>query len=126
MDGTEEEPGIIPRTTQFLFECFKQYKKLGWEYKLFASALEIYNETLYDLLSNEQKECEIRMLNSKLPNEIYVSNLTEACVENKDQLERLMEMAKKNRATAATAGNERSSRSHAVSQLRLYGEHGKR
>lgn len=123
MDGNEGEGGIIPRTTDFLFKCFEQYRNLGWQYKLCASFLEIYNETLFDLLSNETKDLEIRMVSAKAPTEIFVSNLTEVNVENKEDLHRLMQMAKSNRATAATAGNERSSRSHAVTQLRLIGEH---
>lgn len=125
MDGAANNTGIIPRTTHLLFDSFAQYKRLGWTYKLYASALEIYNETLYDLLSNEPKDLDIRMVSAKTPNEIFVSNLTEAEVENRDQLCQLLEMAKVNRATAATAGNERSSRSHAVVQLKVVGRHSK-
>lgn len=123
MDGHEGETGIIPRTTDFLFRCFEQYKKLGWRYTLSASFLEIYNEILFDLLSNESKDLDIRMVSAKTPTDIFVSNLTEVEVRNEDELHKLMQMAKSNRATAATIGNERSSRSHAVTQLRLIGEH---
>lgn len=125
MDGAANSTGIIPRTTHLLFDSFAQYKRLGWTYKLYASALEIYNENLYDLLSNDPKDLDIRMVSAKTPNEIFVSNLTEAEVENREQLCQLLEMAKVNRATAATAGNERSSRSHAVVQLKVVGRHSK-
>lgn len=70
MDGAANNTGIIPRTTHLLFDSFAQYKRLGWTYKLYASALEIYNETLYDLLSNEPKDLDIRMVSAKTPNEI--------------------------------------------------------
>lgn len=110
MDGSENSTGIIPRTTDLLFDSFEQYKRLGWNYSLYASALEIYNETLYDLLSNDVKDLDIRMVSAKTPNEIFVSNLTEGKVESRHQLSQLLDMAKVNRATAATAGNERSSR----------------
>lgn len=123
MDGTDVMPGIIPRTIDLLFDCFKQNKRLGWEFTLHASSLEIYNEVLYDLLSNDGKDLEIRMVSAKTPTEIFVSNLTNCEVRNKDELHQLIEFAKQNRATAATAGNERSSRSHSVTQLRLVGEH---
>lgn len=123
MDGTETMPGIIPRTIDLLFDCFKQNKRLGWEFTLRASSLEIYNETLFDLLSNEAKDLDIRMVSAKTPTEIFVSNLTECDVQNGEDLHKLIDFAKMNRATAATVGNERSSRSHSVTQLRLFGEH---
>lgn len=123
MDGTDTAPGIIPRTIDLLFDCFKQNKRFGWEFSLRASSLEIYNETLFDLLSNEAKDLDIRMVSAKTPNEIFVSNLTDVTVRNKEELHKLIQYAKLNRATAATVGNERSSRSHSVTQLRLYGEH---
>lgn len=123
MDGVDTHPGIIPRTVDLLFDCFDNYKKLGWTFRLTASFLEIYNEYLLDLLSNEDKELEIRLANKTSKTEIYVQHLTEIEVDNKATLYELMELAKINRATEATAGNERSSRSHAVTQLKLFGTH---
>lgn len=127
MDGltneNESELGIIPRTIDLLYDCFKQNKKLGWRYELQASFLEIYNEVLFDLLSNDVKEMEIKMVSAKSPTEIYVSNLTEVHVACEEELHELMRLAKMNRATAATAGNERSSRSHAVTQLKISSFH---
>lgn len=127
MDGLTEGDasvmGIIPRTIDLLYDCFKQSENLGWTYQLKASFLEIYNEVLFDLLSNDVKEMEIKMVSAKTPTEIYVSNLTEVNVECEEELHELMRLAKMNRSTAATAGNERSSRSHAVTQLKLTGFH---
>lgn len=125
MDGlpTENNLGIIPRTIDLLFDCFKHYKQLGWEYEIKASFLEIYNEVLFDLLSNEPKDMDIKMANAKNSMEIYVSNLTEVPVNSGNELHKLMQIAKSNRATAATAGNERSSRSHAVTRIQLIGRH---
>ncbi|XP_061402588.1 protein claret segregational-like [Musca vetustissima] len=60
-------------------------------------------------------------LNSK--NDIYVSNITQETVESAGRLRELMQIAKMNRATAATVGNERSSRSHAVTKIELIGAH---
>lgn len=78
---------------------------------------------LYDLLSNDAKDMDIRMVSAKQPTEIYVSNITEITVDTADELRDLMRMAKSNRATAATVGNERSSRSHAVTRMQLIGQH---
>lgn len=55
--------------------------------------------------------------------EVFVTNITEKVIENAPQLRTLMEQAKLNRATACTVGNERSSRSHAVTRLQLIGVH---
>lgn len=121
MDGVTEDVGVIPRTVDLLFEAVKNYKRMGWEYKIKASFLEIYNEVIYDLLSNEQKEMEIRMGKNKT--DVYVTNITDVLVETASNLRHLMQVAKQNRATASTAGNERSSRSHAVTKIELIGTH---
>lgn len=125
MDGIPSNPGVIPRTVDLLFDSIKNYRHLGWEYEIKVTFLEIYNEVLYDLLSNEQKDMEIRMVkNSK--NDIYVSNITHETVGSAGRLRELMQIAKMNRATAATVGNERSSRSHAVTKIELIGTHAKK
>ena len=123
MDGHEGKLGIIPRTVKLLFDSIKTAEILGWKYTIKASFLEIYNEVLYDLLSNENKDVEIRMANARSKTEIYVSNLTEVEVKTAARLHELMIIARSNRATAATAGNERSSRSHAVTRIELTGHH---
>ncbi|XP_017020461.1 protein claret segregational [Drosophila kikkawai] len=122
MDGVEDSVGVIPRTVDLLFDSIRGYRNLGWEYEIKATFLEIYNEVLYDLLSNEQKDMEIRMAKNN-KNDIYVSNITEETVVDPNHLRQLMHTAKMNRATASTAGNERSSRSHAVTKLALIGRH---
>lgn len=126
MDGVESRLGIIPRTVKLLFDSLKTASLLGWTYTITASFLEIYNEVLYDLLSNEEKEIEIRMANAKSKTEIYVSNITQKEVTSASMLYDLMRVARGNRATAATAGNERSSRSHAVTRLEIAGKHASR
>ena len=125
MDGISSNPGVIPRTVDLLFDSIKNYRLLGWEYEIKVTFLEIYNEVLYDLLSNEQKDMEIRMAKNN-KNDIYVSNITEETVESAARLRHLMNIAKMNRATAATVGNERSSRSHAVTKIELIGTHAER
>ncbi|XP_053696251.1 protein claret segregational [Sabethes cyaneus] len=125
MDGISDNIGVIPRTVDLIFNSIEDYKRLGWEYEIRVNFLEIYNEILYDLLdsSGTTKDLEIRMANAKNKTEVYVSNVIEEVVRSKNQLRQLMAIAKSNRATAATAGNERSSRSHAVTKLQLIGTH---
>ncbi|XP_055677993.1 protein claret segregational-like [Lutzomyia longipalpis] len=64
------------------------------------------------------------MVSASSKTDVYVSNITEKIVENGQQLRALMDAAKRNRATACTVGNERSSRSpYAIMRLQLIGVH---
>ncbi|XP_059622002.1 protein claret segregational [Phlebotomus argentipes] len=123
MDGSEENQGVIPRTVDLLFNSLKNYRRIGWEYEIRATFLEIYNEVLYDLLDPNATDLEIRMVSPTNKTDVYVSNITEKLVESPEELRYFMDVAKSNRATACTVGNERSSRSHAITRLQLIGVH---
>lgn len=124
--GTEQY-GIIPRAFNMIFTCMDELKRMGWELTVKASFLEIYNEIIYDLLnsSKDQESHEIKMVNSK-GTDVYVSNLKEEEVKNSHDFIRLMIFAQRNRQTAATLNNERSSRSHSVAQIKISAIHEKR
>lgn len=125
MDGCEGEDqiGVIPRTVSLLFESVVEYRRLGWEYEISVQFLEIYNEVLYDLLDDQPKDLDIRMVSATNKTDVYVSNLTEEAVLNEKQLQHFINVAKFNRMTATTVANERSSRSHAVTKIKLTGIH---
>lgn len=115
-----EEYGIIPRATEMIFNCMEDLKRMGWILTVKASFLEIYNEVIYDLLtsSKDQVQHEIKMVNSK-GIDVYVSNLKEEEVRNGHEFIKLLIFAQRNRQTAATINNERSSRSHSVTQIKI-------
>lgn len=117
--GTEEY-GIIPRAFNMIFTCMEDLKRMGWDLTVKASFLEIYNEVIYDLLnsSKDQENHDIKMVNSK-GNDVYVSNLKEEEVKSSHDFIKLMIFAQRNRQTAATINNERSSRSHSVAQIKI-------
>lgn len=114
------EYGIIPRATEMIFTCMEELKRMGWELTIRSSFLEIYNEVIYDLLtpSKDQVHHDIKMVNSK-GTDIYVSNLKEEEVRSAHDFIRLLIFAQRNRQTAATINNERSSRSHSVTQIKI-------
>ncbi|XP_025997106.1 protein claret segregational isoform X2 [Solenopsis invicta] len=114
--------GMIPRTVRHIFEEMKQFELLGWKYRIEASFLEIYNEHIIDLLDSQQKIHEIRMVDSK-GQDLYVSNLQIEEIHNPEELHECLRTAQRNRACAATHSNERSSRSHSVTRIRLIGTH---
>ena len=93
------------------------------QYSMQASFLEIYNETIRDLLaSSTAKPCQHDIkLDPSVPGGVYVSNIEPIAVKSAAQVATLLDRAKKNRAVAATNCNERSSRSHSVFRLQLTG-----
>lgn len=86
-----------------------------------ASYYELYNEEIRDLLSmrtkassSPGKPLELRESRAK---GVYVKDLSYHLVNNQRELERLKSLGDKQRATAATRLNERSSRSHSIFSL---------
>lgn len=124
MEGRRDSAGegMIPRTVRHIFSEMKQFELLGWEYRIEASFLEIYNEHIVDLLDSQQKSHEIRMADSK-GHDLYVSNLRVEEIHSPEELHDFLLTAQQNRAVAATFANERSSRSHSVARIRLIGTH---
>ncbi|KAG5348254.1 NCD protein, partial [Acromyrmex charruanus] len=114
--------GMIPRTVRHIFKEMKQFELLGWEYQIEASFLEIYNEHIVDLLDSQSKIHEIRMVDNK-SQDLYVSNLRIEEIHSPEELHKCLQIAQCNRAVAATQSNERSSRSHSVTRIRLIGTH---
>ncbi|XP_035537233.1 kinesin-like protein KIFC1 [Morone saxatilis] len=124
MEGDEFDRtrGVIPRAVTQIFRAAEKLGAQGWEFNFTASFVEIYNETLRDLLytgkASKRPEHEIRKLNNS---EVTISNLTYEKVSNEDQVLGLIALANQNRSTAQTAQNDRSSRSHSVFQLDIEG-----
>ncbi|XP_044192168.1 carboxy-terminal kinesin 2-like [Thunnus albacares] len=124
MEGDEfdDTRGVIPRAVQQIFKAAEKLKAQGWEFTFTASFVEIYNETLRDLLytgkASKRPEHEIRKSSN---NDVSITNLTYEKVFNEDQVLGLIALANQNRSTAQTAQNDRSSRSHSVFQLQIEG-----
>jgi len=121
--GSGETLGMIPRAVTQVFNSAAQLKSKGWTYTFQASMLEIYNETIRDLLRGGKGEskCEVKM-SSKEDSDVFVSNLTVVDVTEEEEVLKLLRKASDTRVVAATHCNEQSSRSHSVFQLKLKGE----
>ncbi|XP_031339317.1 protein claret segregational-like [Photinus pyralis] len=119
--GDCSSPGIIPQTVDLIFKLIAKYEKIGWCYTVQASFLEIYNETIRDLLNIHNKEqLEIRFNEGR---GTTVTNLTTKPVHSPQELHTLISYATQNRAVAVTNYNEHSSRSHVVAKITLSGVH---
>lgn len=84
------------------------------EFLLRASYIEIYNETLKDLLSPETGPLRIRQDELK---RFFVSPLREEVVTSEAHVADLIARGESNRSTGKTDFNERSSRSHSLFQM---------
>nr|XP_020019690.1 kinesin-like protein KIFC1 [Castor canadensis] len=128
--GDPQLEGLIPRALRHLFSVAQELSGQGWTYSFVASYVEIYNETVRDLLATGTRkgqggECEIRRAGPG-SEELTVTNARYVPVSCEKEVEALLHLAHQNRAVARTAQNERSSRSHSVFQLQISGEHAAR
>ncbi|KAJ6438599.1 kinesin family protein [Purpureocillium lavendulum] len=123
MMGTPEQPGLIPRTCEDLFERIEaaQNEDSNVAYNVRVSYFEVYNEHVRDLLvpmvpSAAPHYLKIRESPTEGP---YVKDLTEVPVRNINEIMRYMKLGDSSRTTASTKMNDTSSRSHAVFTIML-------
>ena len=122
MMGTPEQPGLIPRTCEDLFERIEASDSPHISYTVRVSYFEVYNEHVRDLLSSHQSTTthpnylKIRESPTEGP---YVKDLIDVPVKNYTELLRWMRLGDNSRTTASTKMNDTSSRSHAVFTIML-------
>lgn len=79
--------------------------------------MEIYNEEVRDLLAKEtKKSLEVK---ERADIGVYVKDLSGYVVNNADDLDNIMKLGNKHRATGATKMNVESSRSHAIFSITI-------
>lgn len=105
--GTEENPGIIFRTIQDLFQNHST--------ELTISFLEVYNETIKDLLTPSSKTLDLR----EDENKVAISGLTHHTPRDYAHIMEMLIKGNDNRTKASTEANAVSSRSHAVVQIHV-------
>ncbi|KAJ2795475.1 kinesin-like nuclear fusion protein [Coemansia guatemalensis] len=122
---TQSSENALGRSTS---KTFPRLAERGWEYSLEGQFLEIYNETIQDLLAPTARNAQNGDKQTKL--DIYqdseghtrVKNVTTVNVDSAGRVHWLLARAAENRTVAATNCNERSSRSHSVFTLYLRGK----
>ncbi|EDV29475.1 uncharacterized protein TRIADDRAFT_1085, partial [Trichoplax adhaerens] len=118
MQGVTDPPsqrGITPRAFDHIFEAIQTTE--GTKYLIRASYLEIYNETIRDLLAKDVKNnLEVKEHPEK---GVYVKDLLSIPVYSTIDMERLMNIGGKNRSVGATLMNADSSRSHSIFTISL-------
>ncbi|XP_052055961.1 kinesin-like protein KIF14 [Apodemus sylvaticus] len=120
MMGLNEEPGIIPRFCEDLFAQIAKKQTSEVTYHLEMSFFEVYNEKIHDLLvckgENGQRKQPLRVREHPVSGP-YVEGLSTNVVSSYSDIQSWLELGNKQRATAATGMNDRSSRSHSVVTL---------
>ncbi|KAI1793440.1 kinesin-domain-containing protein [Ganoderma leucocontextum] len=125
MEGGQSEAttGMIPRAVEQVFRVADELKSKGWQYKMEGQFLEIYNETINDLLGKgefDKKKHEIK--HEPKTGRTTVTDVNVVPLSSPTQVRTLLSLAQGRRTVAATLMNERSSRSHSVFTLRIRGE----
>lgn len=112
--GTPENPGIIFLAVKELFSKIENQNDK--DITVQVSYLEIYNETIKDLLNIETSSRKLTLLENE-NKEIIVSNLTKVDTATVDDVMDVILKGNYNRTVSPTAANLTSSRSHAVLQV---------
>ncbi|QRW16483.1 kinesin motor domain protein [Rhizoctonia solani] len=126
LDGDPNDPdngmGIIPRAVATIFNRARELKEergAGWQYTVKASFVELYNEDLIDLLSDDvsgRREVQIR---EDKDGTIIWGGLREVPVKGVADVLNLLRQGTSLRRTNETDMNAQSSRSHAIFSLTL-------
>ncbi|XP_052395563.1 kinesin-like protein KIF14 isoform X2 [Carassius gibelio] len=120
MMGFGEEAGVIPRFCKELFSRLSRTENKEISCHLEMSYFEVYNEKIHDLLvakdEQNQKKMPLRVREHPVFGP-YVADLSTNVVTSYADIKTWLELGNKQRATAATGMNDKSSRSHSVFTL---------
>ena len=122
MFGTGPDVGIIPRSMDQILVAVAQQQEQGWSFELNASFIEIYLETVRDLLCCEKdREGKQYRIVAAAHGRHVVTDAVEMPVASREDLDKVIDIANSNKTVAKTDMNARSSRSHTVFTLRICG-----
>ncbi|XP_011022687.1 PREDICTED: kinesin-4-like isoform X3 [Populus euphratica] len=117
---SQEDWGVNYRALHDLFQI-SQHRKSSILYELGVQMVEIYNEQVRDLLSSDGPHKRLGIWSTTQPNGLAVPDASMHAVTSTADVLELMDIGLMNRAVGATVLNERSSRSHSVLTVHVYG-----
>ncbi|PIA44635.1 hypothetical protein AQUCO_01700315v1 [Aquilegia coerulea] len=124
MEGTNEQPGIVPRALEQIFCLAAQDNSVSYTFSM--SMLEVYMGSLRDLLAPKPhhrlhetvSKCNLN-IQSDLNGFVKVEGLTDVGLSDFTQASRWYTKGKRARSTAWTNVNESSSRSHCLARITI-------
>ncbi|KAK9209530.1 hypothetical protein WN944_001897 [Citrus x changshan-huyou] len=127
--GHPDLKGLIPRSLEQIFQTRQSLLSQGWKYEMQVSMLEIYNETIRDLLSTNRDASRLEnacngkqyAIKHDANGNTHVTDLTVVDVCSTKEVSYLLDRAAHSRSVGKTQMNEQSSRSHFVFTLRISG-----
>ncbi|XP_060199294.1 kinesin-like protein KIN-7N [Lycium barbarum] len=112
MNGTQNDPGIIQRAVNEIFQKIEM--TTNREFLIRVSYMEIYNEDINDLFAVENQKLQIH---ESLDRGVFVAGLREEIVNDAEQVLELIQQGEVNRHFGETNMNVRSSRSHTIFRM---------
>jgi len=115
LDASNWKRGLVPRACEEVLTAIGNRSELGLVSEISVSYVEIYGETISDLLKHGA-----RCGNSKVAAQQYVlGGAAETPVYSMDDISTILKVGDSQKRRAATAMNDRSSRAHAIFILTL-------
>ncbi|KAF4319198.1 hypothetical protein BBO99_00006619 [Phytophthora kernoviae] len=121
ISGTEDAPGVLPQSLQYVMDELPKRKEKDVQLvtRVTATYIEIYNENVYDLLSPAlRKRRALRVQDCE--GKIQVRGTVEKPIKTLEEGLELLEMGRRHKQMAETNYNSDSSRSHCVFTLHFY------
>ncbi|KAJ1679299.1 hypothetical protein EV182_002337 [Spiromyces aspiralis] len=120
IQGSDDDPGIIPRALQQILDQTRLRQDISYEVTM--SYYQIYKEAVFDLLcsSSSTSDCGSAQSSMGLPiredanRNIFIAGLVEQPIASYSDFAAIYGAACKQRKTASTRLNQHSSRSHAI------------
>merc|ERR1719330_746260 len=123
--GNGQMRGLIPRAIEQVGQYKNELERDGWQYDMQVSFIEIYNETIRDLLREEANPNAKHEVKIGPDGRRFVSDINMVPLEPTDSeaVQAVMRQAAKYRSVGSTDMNAQSSRSHSVFTLHLTALH---
>ena len=117
MKGYNNDMGLIPLSVQELFGKIQNISDR--KFQVSVSYIEIYNESVNDLIEPQNKNLDIR---ESITQGIYINKLSDNKASSFNDVMNFMAKGDEARNIASTKLNEHSSRSHTVFRINIRSE----
>lgn len=109
MMGSEKTKGIVELTIDDIFQEIENFTEKS--FTLSVGYIEIYNEKIYDLLTDKKRE--IKIFGEATTNQVQLP------IDTKEEILALLKNGNRNKTISATVSNDQSSRSHTILSITI-------